>query len=255
MIQNLTGKKGLVIGIANEKSIAWGCAQALHNAGADLAITYLNDKAKPYVEPLAKAVNSSIFLPYEATTEAHHTYLFETITREWGTLDFLIHSIAFAPHDDLKSKLIESSRDGFLHAVDVSCHSFIRLARSAETLMPNGGTLLSMSYYGAEKVIPNYNLMGPLKALLESSSRYLAHELGYKKIRVNVLSPGPIATRAASGLQAFDQFIGSAKQTAPLQESVSIEDVGAMAAFLISDAAARITGECIHIDAGYNIMG
>lgn len=249
------GKKGIVIGIANDKSIAWGCAEKLHQEGASLAITYLNEKARPFVEPLAQSINAELFLPYEATSSEKHNALFDAAKRQWGSIDFLIHSIAFAPKDDLQGTLLKSTRDGFLHAIDISCHSLIRLAHSASQLMPNGGCILTMSYYGAEKVIPHYNLMGPIKALLESSARYLAYELGERKIRVNIISPGPIPTRAASGLIDFERMLFESNSAAPLQEGVSPQDVGALAAFLISDAAARLTGECIHIDAGLNIMG
>lgn len=249
------GKKGIIIGIANERSIAWGCAEKLHQEGAHLAITYLNDKAKPFVEPLAQSVNADLFMPYEVSSISTHQALFDAVKRHWESIDFLIHSIAFAPKEDLQGALIHSSREGFLEAVDISCHSLIRLAKSASQIMPEGGCILTMSYYGAEKVIPHYNLMGPIKALLESSARYLASELGERKIRVNVISPGPISTRAASGLVDFERFLIESHNRAPLKEGVSPHDVGALATFLISDAAARLTGECLHIDAGLSIMG
>lgn len=241
----LAGKKGLVLGIANEHSIALGCAQAFRALGAELAITYANEKSKTYVEPLARDLMAPIFLSCDV--------------REPGQLEavfFALHSIAFAPKEDLQGRLTDSSRDGFLLAMDVSCHSFIRMARLAEPLMPNGGALFAMSYYGAEKVIEHYNLMGPVKAALESAVRYLAYELGPKKgIRVHAISPGPIKTRAASGIGHFDDLLESAAKRAPARSLVSIEDVGAATAVLATDYAKLITGETVYVDAGYHIIG
>jgi enoyl-[acyl-carrier protein] reductase I len=254
-MKRLQGKKGLIIGIANDKSIAWGCAQACASEGADVAITYLNDKAKPYVEPLAKSINAPILMPYNATFPEQQEALFKTIESTWGSLDFLIHSIAFAPKTDLQNPLVESSREGLLEAIDVSCHSLVRLSNAASKLMKTGGSILTMTYYGAEKVIPHYNLMGPVKALLESIVHYLSSELGAQKIRVNCISPGPIPTRAASGLLEFDTFLKEAEAKSPLKDVATIEDVGALAAFLTSDAARHITGTCIHVDAGLHVMG
>lgn len=254
-MKKLQRKKGLIIGVANDKSIAWGCAQACAHEGAEIALTYLNDKAKPHVEPLAKRISAPILMPYNATVPEQQDALFKTIESTWGSLDFLIHSIAFAPKADLQNRLIESSKEGFLEAIDVSCHSLIRLSNTASKLMKPGGSILTMTYYGAEKVVPHYNLMGPVKALLESVAQYLSHELGEQKIRVNCISPGPIPTRAASGLLEFESFLRGAEAKAPLRTTATIEDVGALAAFLISDAARHITGTCIHVDAGLHIMG
>ncbi|MBN8530575.1 MAG: enoyl-ACP reductase FabI [Alphaproteobacteria bacterium] len=247
--------KGLVVGLANDQSIAWGCVQAFHAQGAQLAITYQNEKAKPHVEPLAQAVAAPIFLPLDVTDAAQMDAVFADITERWGKLDFLLHSIAFAPKTDLQGRVTDCSAEGFKMAMDVSCHSLIRLSKYAEKLMKDGGSILTMSYYGAEKVIDNYNLMGPVKAALEASVRYLAHELGERRIRVNALSPGPVLTRAASGLSHFDALMEKAAQQAPLRQLVSIEQIGEAAAFLISGNAKNITGQTIYVDNGYNTVG
>jgi len=254
-LRRLEGKKGLVIGIANEHSIAWGCARAFRAFGAELAITYLNDKAKPYVEPLAKEVEAPILLPLDVQVEGQMEAVFQAIGERWGRLDFALHSIAFAPKDDLHGRVVDCSRAGFLLAMDVSCHSFIRMARLAEPLMRDGGALFTMSYYGAEKVVENYNLMGPVKAALEASARYLAAELGPKGIRVHAISPGPLKTRAASGIAHFDHLLDEAAARAPSRSLVTIEDVGFATAALATDAARLITGDTIYIDGGYHIMG
>jgi enoyl-[acyl-carrier protein] reductase I len=254
-LRRLEGKKGLVIGIANEHSIAWGCARAFRAFGADLAITYLNDKAKPYVEPLARQLDATLFLPLEVQAEGQMEAVFAAIEARFGRLDFALHSIAFAPRDDLHGRVVDCSRAGFLQAMDVSCHSFIRMARLAEPLMKDGGALFTMSYYGAEKVVENYNLMGPVKAALEASARYLAAELGPKGIRVHAISPGPLKTRAASGIADFDDLLNQAAARAPSRSLVTIEDVGFATAALATDAARLITGDTIYIDGGYHIMG
>lgn len=247
--------KGLVIGLANDLSIAWGCVRAFHAQGAELAITYQNEKTKTYIEPLAAQVNAPVFMPLDVTDEAQVEAVFAEITRRWGRLDFLLHSIAFAPKADLQGRVLDSSVEGFRTAMDISCHSLIRLARRAEPLMKNGGSILTMSYYGAEKAIDNYNLMGPVKAALEASVRYLARELGEQGIRINALSPGPVKTRAASGLSHFDALMEKAAQHAPIRSLVSIEQVGEAAAFLVSDKAKNITGQTIYVDNGYNTIG
>lgn len=251
----LTGKKGLVIGIANEDSIAWGCAKAFHDNGADIAVTYLNEKSRSYVQPLAERLQASICMKLDVTLQEEQDALFSTIASKWGKLDFLLHSIAFAPKSDLNGRVTDCSREGFTIAMDVSCHSLIRLAKSAEPLMNGGGSILTMSYYGAEKVVTNYNLMGPVKAALETSVKYLANELGQQHIRVNALSTGPMKTRAASGLANFDILMEKAAQNAPLHQLVTLEQVGEMASFLVSDKAKQITGQTIYVDAGYNIRG
>jgi enoyl-[acyl-carrier protein] reductase I len=248
-------KKGLVVGVANDQSIAWGCAQSLHAAGAELALTWLNEKTKSFVEPLAKKVDASIFMPLDVTNAEHTTSLFEEIRQRWGRLDFLLHAIAFAPKTDLHGRFVDSSSSGFATAMDVSCHSLVRLAKAAEPLMKQGGSILTLSYYGAEKVVSDYNMMGPVKAALESSVRYLAAELAPLNIRVNALSPGPIKTRAASGLSAFDKLLEKAADAAPLHQLVTIEEVGEMATFLMSDKSRGIIGQIIYVDNGYSIMG
>jgi enoyl-[acyl-carrier protein] reductase I len=251
----LSDKKGLVIGIANEHSIAYGCAGAFRALGAEVAITYLNEKAKPYLEPLARQLEAPILLPCDVREVGQLEAVFQVIRETWGRLDFALHSIAFAPKEDLHGRLTDCSRDGFLLAMDVSCHSFIRMARLAEPLMRNGGALFTMSYYGAERVIEHYNVMGPVKAALESAVRYLAYELGPKGIRVHAISPGPVKTRAASGIDHFDDLIERAAKLAPGRSLVSIEDVGMATAVLATDYAKLITGETVYVDGGYHILG
>jgi len=251
----LSGKKGLVLGIANEHSIAYGCAQAFSAFGAELAITYSSNKAKPYVEPLARELEAPIFLPCDVRELGELDAVFQAIGQAWGGLDFALHAIAFAPKEDLHGRLADCSRDGFLLAMDVSCHSFIRMARMAEPLMQKGGALFTMSYYGAEKVIEHYNVMGPVKAALESAVRYLAYEFGPKGIRVHAISPGPVKTRAASGIDHFDDVLERAAERAPVRRLVSIEDVGVATAVLATDYAKLITGETVYVDGGYHILG
>jgi enoyl-[acyl-carrier protein] reductase I len=255
MIMALEGKRGLVVGIANELSIAYGCAKAFHTAGARLAITYVNQSAEPYVRPLAEALDCPIIMPCDVREAGQLEAVFERITKQWGQLDFVLHSIAYAPKEDLHRRLVDSSQEGFALAMDVSCHSFIRLTKLAEPLMKNGGCLLTVTFYGSEEVVDNYNLMGPVKAALESSVRYMAAELGAQGIRLHALSPGPMKTRAASGLDRFDALLDQARERAPQHMLASIEDVGNVAAFLVSDAARLLTGNVEYVDAGYHIMG
>lgn len=250
----LEGKRGLVIGIANEQSIAWGCAKAFHGLGAQLAVTYLNDKAFKYVEPLARQVEASILMPLDVRAHGQMDAVFEKIRSEWGELDFAVHSIAFSPKDALQGRVVDVGRDGFLTTMDVSCWSFIQMAHLAEPLMRKGGTLFTMSYYGSQMVVENYNIMGVAKAALECSVRYIAAELGPKGIRVHAISPGPLATRAASGIPEFDELLEKAKGKAPSRSLVTIEDVGLATAFLAHDAARLITGETLYIDGGYHII-
>jgi enoyl-[acyl-carrier protein] reductase I len=251
----LAGRRALVAGIANEHSIAWGCARAFRELGADVAVTYLNDKAKPWVEPLAKQLDSPLFLPLDVAKPGELEAVFDRIRAQWGSLDIVVHSIAWAPKGDLEGGLIDCSADGFAKAMDISCHSFVRMAKLAAPLMPEGGTLFAMSYHGAQKVVPNYNVMGPVKAALEASCRYLAYELGPRKIRVHAISPGPLKTRAASGLKDFDLLLNEAVQRAPVGELVDIMDVGFACAYLATPFARRITGETMCVDGGVNIMG
>lgn len=249
----LKGKKGLVLGISNDNSIAWACARAMHEAGATLGGTWLNDKARPYVEPLLQSVNAEIQLPLEVSNESQLEALFEEVTQRWGKLDFLLHSIAFAPKADLHGRVVDSSLEGFLQAMDISCHSFIRMARLAEPLMKDGGSLMTMSYLGGQEVVPNYGIMGPVKAALESTVRYLAYELGEQGIRVNAISPGTIMTRAASGIAGFDALVEENAQRAPMG-AVDIDDVGPLGVFLASDGSRAITGGNIYVDGGFNIL-
>lgn len=251
---DLTGKRGLIVGIANEHSIAAGCAHAFARCGARLAATYLNEKARPYVEPVAQEVGAEWIAPCDVRQEGQLEALFDRIAKDWGGLDFLLHSIAFAPKEDLQGRVVDSSSDGFALAMDVSCHSFIRMARLAEPLMAHGGCLLSVTFYGSERVVEHYNLMGPVKAALESATRYIAAELGPKGIRAHAISPGPIATRAASGIDRFDELLDEARHLAPEGSLVSIDDVGTLAAFLASDAAKRITGTIIPVDSGQHLL-
>lgn len=250
----LQGKRGLVVGVANDQSIAWGCARALSAAGAELALTWLNDKARPHVEPLAQQLQAAITAPLDVSVPGQLEALFAQIERQWGGLDFLVHSIAYAPQQDLHGRVTDSSAAGFAQAMDISCHSFMRMARLAEPLMKQGGSMMAMSYLGAEEVIADYGLMGPVKAALEASVRYLAAELGPAGIRVNAISPGPLATRAASGIAHFDRLLADAETRSPLRRLASIDDVGALCAFLAGDGARAITGGTLYVDGGYNIL-
>ena len=250
----LKGSKALVVGIANEHSIAYGCARAFHELGADLAITYLNEKAKPHVEPLARQLEAPIFLPLDVSVPGQLEAVFQQVAKEWGRLDVLVHSIAWAPKDDLQGGLLSCSAEGFAKAMDISCHSFIRMARLAAPLMTDGGTMFAMSYHGAQKVVASYNVMGPIKAALEAACRYLAYELGPRKIRVHPISPGPLKTRAASGLKDFDLLLNEAVQRAPVGELVDIMDVGFACAYLATPYARRMTGQTLYVDGGVNIM-
>jgi enoyl-[acyl-carrier protein] reductase I len=252
---SLKGKKGLVVGIANDQSIAYGAAKAFHAQGADLAITYLNEKSDKYVGPLAKELEASIYLPMDVSIDGQTEAVFAEIEKKWGKLDFVMHSIAFAPKDDLHGRVVDCSAAGFAMAMDISCHSFIRLAKLAEPLMTDGGSLMTVSYYGGRKVVEHYNMMGPVKAALEMTVKYLAADLGTKGIRVNAISPGPLKTRAASGISHFDELLDQAAQRAPQHQLVAIEDCGSVAAFLAGDGSKTITGTTLFVDAGYHIIG
>lgn len=250
----LQGKKGLVVGIANDNSIAYGCARVLHDLGADLAVTYLNEKAERFVSPLAQSLESTIVTQMDVEKPGELAATFKLIEEKWGKLDFVIHSIAFCPMDDLHGRVVDCSREGFLQAMHVSCFSLVEMAKLAEPLMHEGGSIITMSYYGADKVVENYNIMGPVKAALQSTVRYLAADLGYKKIRVHAVSPGPLRTRAASGIAHFDKLIEEAIARTPEGRLVDIEDVGMTTAFLVSDAARALTGETIYVDGGFHNM-
>lgn len=252
---DLTGQKALIVGVANDQSIAYGIAAALRRQGADLAITYLNEKAEPHVRPLAEALGAEIIAPLDVRNSDETEALFDEISRRWGRLDTLVHSIAFCPKDDLHGRVIDCSSEGFGLAMDISVHSFLRLIRKSEPLMNEGGTCMTVSFYGAEKVVEHYNVMGPVKAALEAVTRYAAAELGPKRISVHALSPGPLKTRAASGIAEFDDLLNAAAERAPTHLLATIEDVGAYAAFLASREAANVTGGVHAIDGGYSIIG
>jgi enoyl-[acyl-carrier protein] reductase I len=250
----LAGRKALVVGVANQHSIAWGCASAMRKAGAEIAMTYLNERAKPHVEPLAQQVEAAVFLPLEVRERAQVDAVFEAVEKTWGKLDILVHSIAFAPREALQGRVVDCPREGFLTAMDVSCWSFLDLARRAEPLMKEGGTMLTMSYLGANEVVENYGIMGPVKAALEACVRYVATELGPKGIRVHAVSPGPLATRAASGIRDFDELMQRVSTRAPARRLVTIEEVGAACVFLSCEYGAAMTGETLYIDGGYHIL-
>tara|TARA_R110002020_G_scaffold65527_3_gene173064 strand:- start:1509 stop:2315 length:807 start_codon:yes stop_codon:yes gene_type:complete len=252
---DMTDKKGLIVGVANEHSLAWAAARNCHAAGADLALTYLNEKARPFVEPLAQSICAPLLMPCDVAHEGELETVFAKITETWGKLDFLVHAIAWAPADDLHGRLTDCSAEGFTQAMQVSCHSFIRMAKLAEPLMHQGGNLTTLTFIGAERVVDHYSLMGPVKAALETSVRYLAHELGPKGIRVNAISAGAIKTRAASGIEHFDELIRETETKSPLRRTVTADEVGRAALLLASDHTTAITGEILHVDAGFHVDG
>lgn len=254
-VASLAGKKGLIVGIANEQSIAFGCAQVMRELGGAIAVTYMNAKAEPCVRPLADRLGAEIIAPLDVEQPGQMEAVFAQIAQHWGRLDFLLHAIAHAPAADLHGRMVDSSTAGFARAMDISCHSFVRLARLAEPLMKDGGALLTMSYYGAQKVIPNYGIMGAVKAALEATVRYLAAELGLGGIRVHAVSPGPIKARAASGIGEFEKLLDDTASRAPEHQRVTIADVGAVTALLRSEAARAMTGNVVFVDAGYHVMG
>ena len=250
----LEGKRGLIVGIANDQSIAWGCAKAFRAFGAEVAVTYLNDKAKKYVEPLARVLEAPIFMPLDVSVPGQMEAVFERMAEHWGKIDFVVHSIAFSPKEALQGRVVDVPYDGFVTTMGVSCWTFIRMAHLAEPLLRKGGSLFTMTYYGSQMVVKNYNIMGVAKAALESAVRYIAAELGPKGIRVHAISPGPLATRAASGIPEFDRLLDKAKAKAPARSLVSIDDVGVATAFLAHDAARLITGDVLYVDGGYHII-
>lgn len=250
----LEGQRALIVGVANEHSIACGCAKVFRELGAELALTYLNEKALPHVAPLARELDAALLLPLDVSEPGQLEAAFAAIEERWGRLDILVHSIAFAPKEDLQGGLLHCSAEGFAKAMDISCHSFVRMARLAAPLMSEGGAMFAMSYHGADKVVPNYNVMGPVKAALEASCRYLAYELGQQDIRVHAISPGPLQTRAASGLKDFDLLLSDAVARAPIGELVDIMDVGSTCAYLASPYARRLTGSTVYVDGGLNII-
>lgn len=249
----LAGKKGLILGLANKDSIAWGIAQALHDEGATLAFSYAGEVLKKRVMPLVESMNAPVY-ECDVTDDAAIDGLFTQVEQEMGTLDFMIHCVAFAPREELGGRFSDTSRAGFRTALEISCYSLVALAQRARSLMPNGGSIVTLTYYGAEKVMPNYNVMGVAKAALEASVRYLAWDLGKEGIRVNAISAGPIKTLASSGISGFRRSLAMVRETAPLG-NVTKEDVGDTARFLVSDWSRQITGEVIYVDGGYHVMG
>ena len=250
---DLSGKRGLIVGIANEHSIAAGCARAFRDCGAGLGATYLDEKARLFVEPVADALGVEWLAACDVRAPGQTEALFERVEREWGKLDFLLHSIAFAPKADLQGRVVDTSSEGFATAMDVSCHSFLNMARLAEPLMREGGCLLTVTFYGSERVVEHYNLMGPVKAALEATVRYLAHELGPSNIRVNAISAGPVLTRAASGLTGFSGLLEATARASPLRRNIEADEVGRTALLFASDYTSGITGEVLRVDAGVHI--
>ena len=251
----MEGKRGLIMGVANNRSIAWGIAKACADQGAELAFTYQGDALKKRVLPLAESVGSSLALPCDVTDEASMDAVFETLEKEWGKLDFLVHAIAYSDKSELTGRYVDTSADNFAKSMNISCYSFTAIAQRAEKLMSDGGSMITLTYYGAEKVMPHYNVMGVAKAALEASVRYMAMDLGPQKIRVNAISAGPIKTLAASGIADFRYILKWNEYNSPLRRTVSIEDVGGGGLYLLSDLSRGVTGEILHIDAGYHVVG
>jgi enoyl-[acyl-carrier protein] reductase I len=251
----MKGKRGLIMGVANDRSIAWGIAKSLSEHGAELAFTFQGDALKKRVEPLAASVGSSLVIPCDVSAENGVEEAFSILKKKWDTLDFVVHAIGFSDKDELKGKYINTSRKNFLNSMDISCYSFTEVARCAAPMMSNGGSLLTLSYYGAEKVMPHYNVMGLAKAALEASVRYLAVDLGGDGIRVNAISAGPIKTLAASGIGDFRYILKWNQYNAPLKRNTTLEDVGGSALYLLSDLSSGVTGEVLHVDSGYHVVG
>ncbi|MBL9035237.1 MAG: enoyl-ACP reductase FabI [Rhodospirillaceae bacterium] len=251
----MAGKRGLIMGVANDRSIAWGIAKAAHEAGAELAFTYQGEALQKRVQPLAQSVGSTLLAPCDVTDDASMDATFALLKREWGSLDFVVHAIAFSDKEELKGKYVTTSRDNFRLTMDISCYSFTAVAERARHLMAKGGSLLTLSYFGAERVMPHYNVMGVAKAALECSVRYLAADLGDQNIRVNAISAGPIKTLAASGIGDFRHILRWNELNAPLGRNVSIDEVGDAGLYLLSDLSRGVTGELHHVDSGYNVVG
>lgn len=251
----MTGKRGLIIGLANDHSLAWGIAQALHAQGAKLAFTFQNESLERRVVPLGASLNSKLFLPCDVSDDAQVEAVFTRLEKEWGTLDFVLHAVGFSDKDELKGLYLNTSHKNFLHTLDVSCYSFTRVCRFAAPLMKEGGSLLTLTYQGSERVMPHYNVMGIAKAALEASVRYLAADLGPQNIRVNSLSAGPVRTLAASGIGDFRYILKWNQDNAPLRRNVTLEDVGGAGLYLLSPLSSGVTGETHHVDCGYHIVG
>jgi enoyl-[acyl-carrier protein] reductase I len=251
----MEGKRGLIMGVANERSLAWGIAKAVSAQGAELAFTFQGEALEKRVRPLAETVGCSFVLDCDVTNEASVAAVFTALADRWGRLDFLVHAIAFSDKEELKGKYVETTRGNFLRTLEISCYSFTDLCRRAAPLMTNGGSLLTLTYYGAERVMPHYNVMGIAKAALEASVRYLAVDLGGQNIRVNAISAGPIKTLAAAGIGDFRYILKWNQYNSPLKRNVTIEDVGGSALYLLSDLAAGVSGEVHHVDCGYHVVG
>jgi enoyl-[acyl-carrier protein] reductase I len=251
----MAGKRGVVLGVANNRSIAWGITKAVTDQGAEVALTYQGDALKKRVEPLAGEIGTKLVLPCDVTDRASVDAVFDTLAKEWGGIDFLVHAIAFSDKDQLDGRYVDTTEENFVQTLLISCYSFTALAKRAEALMPDGGSLLTLTYYGAEKVMPHYNVMGVAKAALEASVHYLAADLGKNNIRVNAISAGPIKTLAASGIADFRYILKWNEYNAPLRRTVTIEDVGGGGLYLLSDLSRGVTGEILHIDAGYHVVG
>ena len=251
----MAGKRGLILGIANDRSLAWGIAKAVHAQGAELAVTYQGEALHKRVRPLAERLGTDVVLPADVTDPASLDALFGELGERWGRLDFLVHAVAFSDKEELKGRYADTSLKNFQHTMQVSCYSFTDLARRAEPLMQDGGCLLTLTYAGSERVMPHYNVMGVAKAALEASVRYLAVDLGGKAIRVNAISAGPVKTLAASGIGDFRYILKWNELNAPLKRNTSIEDVGGAAVYLLSDLGAGTTGEVLHVDSGYHVVG
>jgi enoyl-[acyl-carrier protein] reductase I len=251
----MAGKKGLIMGVANDRSLAWGIAQTAHQHGAELAFTYQGEALEKRVRPLAEGVGSTLVLPCDVTDDASIDAVFKTLEERWGKLDFLLHAIAFSDKEELKGKYVDTSFDNFQRTMNISCFSFTALARRAAPLMKQGGSLLTLTYYGAERVMPHYNVMGVAKAALEASVRYLAMDLGADNIRVNALSAGPVKTLAASGIGDFRYILKWNQYNSPLKRNVTLDDVGGAGLYLLSDLSSGVTGETHHVDSGYHVVG
>ena len=251
----MAGKKGLIMGVANERSLAWGIASAAHAQGAELAFTYQGDALKKRVEPLAQSIGSGVVLPCDVTDAASMDAVFEGIKDRWGKLDFLVHAIAFSDKEELKGQYIDTSPGNFAKTMHISCYSFTALCQRARRLMTDGGSLLTLTYFGAERVMPHYNVMGVAKAALEASVRYLAEDLGKQRIRVNALSAGPMKTLAASGIGDFRYILKWNEYNSPLRRNVTLDDIGGAGLYLLSDLSSGVTGEVHHVDCGYNVVG
>jgi enoyl-[acyl-carrier protein] reductase I len=251
----MAGKKGLIMGVANDKSLAWGIASALHQQGAQLAFTYQGEVLEKRVKPLATSVGSDMVIPCDVTDEDAVADVFHTLEKKWGAIDFVVHAIAFSDKEELTGKYCNTTRGNFLKTMDISCFSFTSVCKHASRIMPNGGSLLTLTYYGGEKVMPHYNVMGVAKAALDASVRYLAVDLGGQKIRVNALSAGPVRTLAASGIGDFRYILKWNEYNAPLKRNVTLEDLGGSGLYLLSDLSSGVTGEVHHVDCGYHVVG